>query len=82
MLSNAYFVANFRFDTAENEPTKNLQKIANFANFAKVRRARGAAAEAARAETGRPLGPRGDSRREMGAGHRRIKRRRSSALHN
>ena len=25
MLSNAYFLANFRFDTAENEPTKNLQ---------------------------------------------------------
>ena len=26
MLSNAYFLAKFRFDTAENEPTKNLQK--------------------------------------------------------
>ena len=25
MLSNAYFVAKFRFDTAEKEPTKNLQ---------------------------------------------------------
>ena len=25
MLSNAYFVAKFRFDTAENEPAKNLQ---------------------------------------------------------
>ena len=25
MLSNAYFLAKFRFDTAENEPTKNLQ---------------------------------------------------------
>ena len=24
MLSNAYFVAKFRFDTAENEPAKNL----------------------------------------------------------
>ena len=34
MLSNAYFLAKFRFDTAENEPTKNLQKFANFANFA------------------------------------------------
>ena len=34
MLSNAYFLAKFRFDTAENEPAKNLQKIANFANFA------------------------------------------------
>ena len=27
MLSNAYFVAKFRFDTAENEPAKNLQKF-------------------------------------------------------
>ena len=30
MLSNAHFLANFRFDTAENEPAKNLQ------NFRKV----------------------------------------------
>ena len=29
MLSNAYFLAKFRFDTAENEPAKNLKKIAN-----------------------------------------------------
>ena len=28
MLSNAYFLAKFRFDTAANEPAKNLQKIA------------------------------------------------------
>ena len=38
MLSNAYFLAKFRFDTAENEPAKNLQKLAtclqNVANFA------------------------------------------------
>ena len=37
MLSNAYFLAKFRFDTAENEPANNLQilqKIANFPNFA------------------------------------------------
>ena len=37
MLSNAYFLAKFGFDTAENEPAKNLQnfakKIANFLNF-------------------------------------------------
>ena len=33
MLSNAYFLAKFRFDTAENEPAKNLQKFANFLNF-------------------------------------------------
>ena len=29
MLSNAYLLAKFRFDTAENEPAKNLQKFAN-----------------------------------------------------
>ncbi len=28
MLSNAYFPAKFCFDTAENEPAKNLQKFA------------------------------------------------------
>ena len=36
MLPNAYFLANFRFDTTENEPAKNLQilqKIANFHQF-------------------------------------------------
>ena len=37
MLSNAYFLKNFRFDTAENEPAKNLQNFANnyFPNFGK-----------------------------------------------
>ena len=31
MLSNAYFLAKFRFDTAENEPAKNLQNfVKNF----------------------------------------------------
>ena len=34
MLSNAYFPAKFRFDTAENEPAKNLQNFVKFANFA------------------------------------------------
>ena len=34
MLSNAYFLAKFRFDTAENEPAKHLQKFAKLANFA------------------------------------------------
>ena len=34
MLSNACFLAKFRFDTAENEPAKNLQNFAKFANFA------------------------------------------------
>ena len=36
MLSNAYFLAKFRFDTAENEPAKNLQNFVNFPNFANV----------------------------------------------
>ena len=34
MLSNAYFLAKFRFDAAENEPAKNLQDFVKFANFA------------------------------------------------
>ena len=33
MLSNAYFLAKFRFDTAENEPAKNLQFFSNFTDF-------------------------------------------------
>ena len=33
MLSNAYFLAKFRFDTAENEPAKNLQNFAKFQNL-------------------------------------------------
>ena len=41
MLSNAYFLAKFRFDTAENEPAKNLQnfrKISKNAFSKRVRR--------------------------------------------
>ena len=34
MLSNAYFLAKIRFDTAENEPAENLQNFVNFPNFA------------------------------------------------
>ena len=30
MLSNAYFLAKIRFDTAENEPAKNLQIFLEF----------------------------------------------------
>ena len=60
MLSNASFLAKFRFDTAENEPAKNLQnfaKAANFANFAnRGRRARGVAHRSARVRT-RPQSP-------------------------
>ena len=40
MLSNAYFLAKFRVDTAENEPAKNLQNFANFPNFANPSRGR------------------------------------------
>ena len=29
MLANAYFLSKFRFDTAENDPAKNLQTFAN-----------------------------------------------------
>ena len=43
MLSNAYFLAKFRFDTAENEPAKNLQNFANFPNFANLAEIRDAA---------------------------------------
>ena len=56
MLSKAYFLAKFRFDTAENEPAKNLQNIANFANLnpqplsgPRAPRARGARARGASA---------------------------------
>ena len=44
MLSKAYFLAKFRFDTAENEPAKSLQKIVKFANFAKPSSAAGLSA--------------------------------------
>ena len=38
MLSNAYFLAKIRFDTAENEPAKNLQNFANVPNFPEAAR--------------------------------------------
>ena len=59
MLSNAYFLAKFRFDTAENEPAKNLQNFANFSNFANPNppgRLRGAAPPAPRAPAPGPTG--------------------------
>ena len=37
MLSNAYFLAKFRFDTAENEPAKNLQNFRKM-HFSKMQR--------------------------------------------
>ena len=36
MLSNAYLLAKCRFDTAENEPAKNLQNLARILNFANL----------------------------------------------
>ena len=33
MLSNAYFLAKFRFDAAENEPAKTLQKLLSLLQF-------------------------------------------------
>ena len=36
MLSNAYFLAKFRFDTAENEPAKNLQNLQEFPNYGRA----------------------------------------------
>ena len=36
MLSNAYLLAKFRFDTAENDPAKNLQNFSKFAKFARI----------------------------------------------
>ena len=59
MLSNAYFLAKFRFDTAENEPAKKLQnfrkmhfsKNAFFENaFSTCRPAAAAGVEEARLE--------------------------------
>ena len=49
MLSNAYFLAKIRFDTAENEPAKNLQNFAKFANFADPNPLERIAADSARA---------------------------------
>ena len=36
MLSNAYFLENVRFDTAENEPAKNLQNLQTFTKICKI----------------------------------------------
>ena len=47
MLSNAYFLAKFRFDTAENEPAQNLQHFAKFANYADPTPSGAAAAQGA-----------------------------------
>ena len=63
MLSNAYFLAKFRFDIAENEPAKNLAKFAKFCQFLQVRQAaaggeRGGGEAARHRGGGRPRDPR------------------------
>ena len=61
MLSNAYFLANFRFDTAENEPAKNFQIFAKiFANFA-------ALCGRGRGQRGRVAAAHGEGRRQREA---------------
>ena len=40
MLSNAYSLAKFRFDTAENEPAKNWQEFCNLLTFRRTFRRR------------------------------------------
>ena len=67
MLSNAYFLAKIRFDTAENEPAKNLQKIAQVACtllilrtlLSKVRGGPGGGAARSASPRGRREGPGG-----------------------
>ena len=73
MLSNAYFLEKFRFDTAENEPAKIckiLQKIAKFPNFADPNRLYRAPQQ--RLHDARRRG-RGAPRRRARAGSRRAR---------
>ena len=77
MLSNAYFLAKVRFDTAENEPAKNLQNLEKIAKFGKklpaeVRDMR----PAARADLHRGA-PRGDRRDRAVSGGVGIRQRRA-----
>ena len=67
MLSNAYFLAKFRFDTAENEPAKNLQNSRKMHSSKMHFRAK-----ALRYLRGRRFGGQGSgSDREQGRGARR-----------
>ena len=50
MLSNAYFLAKFRFDTAENEPNKNTTELP--ARAAPLSRVRGFQDQVVKAQTG------------------------------
>ena len=71
MLSNAYFLAKFRFDTAENEPANNLQSFANFASpnpepLGGLRGPAGQEGGADPGDAGRPGGGGGDRGRLRG----------------
>ena len=72
MLSNAYFLAKFRFDTAENEPAKNLQNFRKMHLSKKAARGPGQPQAAARGRAGAAHRPRrarlrrGDGDREQG----------------
>ena len=79
MLSHAYFLAKFRFDTAENEPSNIWQPLAilpyasktvveSFRNL-RIARASATTATAARTLTGRrsSVGPTGSARRQLNA---------------
>ena len=61
MLSNAYFLAKFRFDTAENEPAKNLQNLADPAAHCSD-----CSLRAADARVARPLAARGHEAERAG----------------
>ena len=55
MLSNAYFLAKFRFDTAENEPAKKLQNFRKM-HFRKMHFSHARSDEARSLEDGLALG--------------------------
>ena len=76
MLSNAFFLAKFRFDTAEKEPAKKLQNFAKFANFADPNPLTVGeyAPPGARGRDRRPRGPPEQSRQGGCAAERRDRR--------
>ena len=57
MLSNAYFLAKFRFDTAENEPAKNLQNFRKMQEPPRAAASRRAAPPRARRSGAAPTRP-------------------------
>ena len=80
MLSNAYFLAKFRFDTADNEPAKNLQNfrkmqfssnIGLHRNFRRARQAHGAQGRRSRRFRRRRVGVDGAQPDERRQGRRR-----------